>query len=370
MKINTIELAFCIDNGYATHLAALIISIQKNLSTDYKINCHVFGRLNQNTKKKLMTLECQNTQIEFHSNLPDYSNLQISDRYKERLNEVTYYRFSVPEILNDHERVIFIDADVIAQGDISPLWEVNLHGCIAGVVTDQLLGDDKEGQLARGIATGKYFNAGMMVIDVVAWNDFNVSKKAIDLLIRMQGMEHNDQDALNVVIEGQCCYIDSIWNAQSLIITPDLTKKARLIHFCGQEKPWHVTSEHPLTSVYLKYKALTSFSDEPLELFLDPTDIDIINRLKNELPNGGVLAIWGRGQRGRRLCYHIKMNMPEYTIQYLIDKNILNPYLGIPVFKGLDKFNVIDALVIASVPYRQEIISSLPLDTMLNVKII
>lgn len=61
---------------------------------------------------------------------------------------------------------------MIAQGDISPLWEVNLHGCIAGVVTNQLLGDDKEGQLARGIATGKYFNAGMMVIDVVAWNDF------------------------------------------------------------------------------------------------------------------------------------------------------------------------------------------------------
>lgn len=41
-EINTIELAFCIDNGYATHLAALITSIQKNLSTDYKINCHVF----------------------------------------------------------------------------------------------------------------------------------------------------------------------------------------------------------------------------------------------------------------------------------------------------------------------------------------
>ena len=370
MRKNTIELAFCIDDGYATHLATLIISIQRNLSTNYKLNCHVFGRLNPNIAQSLMTLECESTRVYLHSGLPDYSNLQISERYKDRLNEVTYYRFSVPEILSDCERVIFVDADMIAQGDISPLWEINLHGGIVGVVTDQLLGVDRAGQLARGITTGQYFNAGMMVIDIAAWNKFSVSKNSIDLLIKTQGMEHNDQDALNVVLEEKCYYIDSIWNAQSLLLTPDLIQSARLIHFCGQEKPWHVTSEHPLTSVYLNYKKQTPFSDVPLELFLDPTDINLIANLKNELPNGGSLAIWGRGQRGRRICYQINVNMPEYTIRYLVDKNITSPYLGIPVFNGLTECKTIDALVIASVPYRHEIISLLPLDTIANIKII
>ena len=62
--------------------------------------------------------------------------------------------------------------------------------------------------------------------------------------------------------------------------------------------------------------------------------------------------------------------MPEYTIRYLVDKNITSPYLGIPVFNGLTECKTIDALVIASVPYRHEIISLLPLDTIANIKII
>jgi predicted CoA-binding protein len=84
--------------------------------------------------------------------------------------------------------------------------------------------------------------------------------------------------------------------------------------------------------------------------------MDILSRLKNKFPDGARIVVWGAGQRGRRLCYKIINNMNEYSIIYIVDKNVGDEFMGIEIKHHLVEVEDIDAVIIASIPYRGEII--------------
>lgn len=355
----TIHVAFCIDNTFAIHLAVLIHSLGQHLDQCFKLECHILGRLNENNKLKLSALISRNIAIQFHDDFPDYKNIPISSLYKNRLNEVTYYRFAIPEVLYNIDKVLFIDADMIAVGDISPLWSIEMGDAVVAVVSDHILGCDKEKQQERGISSGKYFNAGFMMMDLIKWRKNNISMNAMDLLVANNGFEHNDQDALNIVLENKALYLEYKWNAQPDYILKDLNITPVLVHFCGQEKPWHVSSIHPYTIQYLSYKEKTPYKGMPLECYLDNDDHQLLKRLLISLPSGGRVAVWGAGQRGRRVCYYLKYMIKNYQLVYIIDKHVQGSYLDVDIKKEIIDDEEIDAIIIASVPYRDEIIKEI-----------
>ncbi|UNU90063.1 glycosyltransferase [Aeromonas dhakensis] len=351
----TIHVAFCIDNGFAIHLAALIHSLGKHLNHDFQLKCHILGRLNKENIYKLSSLVSNNLNVIFHENIPDYKKIPISSLYNNRLNEVTYYRFAIPEVLHNVEKVLFIDADMIAVGDISPLWSVDMVGSVAAVVSDHILGGDKKKQQERGISSDRYFNAGFILMDLSKWRENNISQQALDLLIDNNGFEHNDQDALNIILQNKVLYLDEKWNAQpNHLVQKDMLVPI-LVHFCGQEKPWHAYCAHPFKDSYLASRAETEYAGEPLQAYLDQDDMDILSRLKKIFPNGACIAVWGAGQRGRRLCYEIINSMNEYSIIYIIDKNVGGEFMGIEIKPHLVKIEGVEAVIIASIPYRDEI---------------
>ncbi|WP_421200849.1 glycosyltransferase family 8 protein [Aeromonas enteropelogenes] len=358
----TIHVAFCIDNTFAIHLAVLIHSLGQYLDQCFKLECHVLGRLNEKNRLKLSALISRNIAIQFHDDFPDYKNIPISSLYNNRLNEVTYYRFAIPEVLYNIDKVLFIDADMIAVGDISPLWSIELGDAIVAVVSDHILGCDKEKQQERGISSGKYFNAGFIFMDLGKWRENHISEKALRLLVENNGFEHNDQDALNIVLENKAFYLDPKWNAQPNHLAQKDMIEPVLVHFCGQEKPWHVYCAHPFKDRYLVSRAETEYACEPLQAYLDQYDMDILARLKVRFPNGARVVVWGAGQRGRRLCYEMVNNMSDFSIDYIVDKNVNGEFMGIEINRHLIKMENIDAVIIASIPYRTEIIDEIGKD--------
>lgn len=358
----TIHVAFCIDNTFAIHLAVLIHSLGQHLDQCFKLECHILGRLNEKNRLKLSALISRNIEIQFHDDFPDYKNIPISSLYNNRLNEVTYYRFAIPEVLYNIDKVLFIDADMIAVGDISPLWSIEMGDAVVAVVSDHILGCDKEKQQERGISSGKYFNAGFILMDLGKWRKNHISKQALRLLIENNGFEHNDQDALNIVLENKAIYLDAKWNTQPNHLAKKNITAPVLVHFCGQEKPWHVYCAHPFKDSYLASRAETEYAYEPLQAYLDQNDIDILSRLKNKFPDGARIAVWGGGQRGRRLCYEIINNMRKYSIDHIVDKNVRGDFMGIKINRSLLNVKGIDAVLIASIPYRAEIIDEIGTD--------
>ncbi|MFQ2825034.1 glycosyltransferase family 8 protein [Aeromonas allosaccharophila] len=355
----TIHVAFCIDNTFAIHLAALIHSLGKHLSQNFQLKCHILGSLNEDNIFKLSALVSQNINIRFYDDFPDYKEIPISNLYNNRLNEVTYYRFAIPEVLHNVEKVLFIDADMIAMGDISLLWSIDMMDSIVAVVSDHILGCDKEKQQERGISSGRYFNAGFMLMDLGKWRKNNISQQALKLLVDNNGFEHNDQDALNIVLQNKVLYLDEKWNAQPNHLAKNDISEPVLVHFCGQEKPWHVYCAHPFKNSYLVSRAETEYACEPLQTYLDQDDMDILSRIKNKFPDGARIVVWGAGQRGRRLCYEIIINMDGYSIEYIVDKSVSGEFMGVEINNHLVKVAGIDAVIIASIPYRDEIIDEI-----------
>jgi lipopolysaccharide biosynthesis glycosyltransferase len=171
---------------------------------------------------------------------------------------VTFARVLIPELLPpDLDRVVYLDTDTVVLGEIADLAAHDLKGKSVGAVEDhvvaglhvrKLLGRDP----ARPLRIPRYFNAGVMLIDLVRWRRENVTDRLIALL--RQGVAYYDQDNLNLLLRDDWTELPEPWNRQ--ILPPDTTpaassltarhgptrakllEDAKIVHFMGSRKPW------------------------------------------------------------------------------------------------------------------------------------
>ena len=353
-----IQLAFCIDDRFAPHLAPLLHSLQTHRRGDQPVQAHVVGTLSSPIREKLSTLSLPDFQIQFHTQVPDFGHLHISPIYASRLSLATYHRLALPALLPGISRILYLDADMLALDEFSTLWKTDLRGRSTGVVQDYFLSRQERWKLL-GLSCPEYFNAGMMLMDLDQWRAEKISERVAQAVAQHPEWEYNDQDGLNTVLNGQCLYLDPRWNATTTRLQGKAVEHPALIHFTGQEKPWHVSSVHPFREAYREHKRHTPWRDEPLTHFLDDDDQRRLQSLRATLPRGGSIAIYGCGARGRRLALFLREKHPEFKIRFMVDRAASAEWNGIPVYRQMPETEI-DALLIASIPYREEIMKSLP----------
>ena len=92
---------------------------------------------------------------------------------------MTYNRFLIPKLKPQLKKVLYMDVDIIVLGDIQELYNEDLEGYALGAVWEQTRkyynSDTKE--LMELSENYKYFNAGILVIDVQKWLDNNILKE-------------------------------------------------------------------------------------------------------------------------------------------------------------------------------------------------
>ena len=55
----------------------------------------------------------------------------------ERITRATYFRFLIPALFDASvERVLYLDCDLIVDGDVGPLWEMDLSGAVLAACRD------------------------------------------------------------------------------------------------------------------------------------------------------------------------------------------------------------------------------------------
>ena len=140
------------------------------------------------------------------------------------------------------ERALYLDADILARGDVGRLWDTDLDGKLLGACPDVgfPLGHED-------IERGPYFNAGVLLMDLTRIR--GETQKLRDGAKSMLSSKFVEQDALNVHFRGAWKPLNLEWNAQGLGTYSELRTADRetvklhemadpiLVHFTGPVSP-------------------------------------------------------------------------------------------------------------------------------------
>ena len=194
------------------------------------------------------------------------------------VSPMTFARLLIPTVLgSDMTRVLYLDADTLVLGDLRPLWEMDLGGQTIGAVTDHA--DPKIHAKAPGFEeiphVSKYFNAGMLLIDLQKWRKQGISEKALTYLEHHPHSPFSDQDALNVACCDRWAELESRWNFQNhfdhCILNMPQQMRPDIIHFISQVKPWKPQFLSLNASLHERYRRRTQYARSFRETVVDET---------------------------------------------------------------------------------------------------
>jgi lipopolysaccharide biosynthesis glycosyltransferase len=189
-----------------------------------------------------------------------------------RLSTAAYYRLFAPKILAGFSKILYLDADIVVNGDVSQLIDTDLCGYCIGART-MLMNEAviMNKQLKRDSRI-PYFNSGVLLIDTDLWNALECTEQICHIIrTESERLSYADQCALNLHFNDSYKELPLEWNLtrrffeneQSLgsLTTSEakLIKQAlsnpQIIHYTGDFKPWHVQCRHPLRNSYWRHRS-------------------------------------------------------------------------------------------------------------------
>ncbi|XP_047314756.1 probable galacturonosyltransferase 13 [Impatiens glandulifera] len=205
------------------------------------------------------------------------SKLQArSPKYISLLNHLRIY---LPELFPNLDKVVFLDDDVVIQRDLSPLWEIDLHGKVNGAV-ETCRGEDEWVMSKR---FKNYFNFshpliaghlnpdecawayGMNILDLREWRKTNIRETyhvwlKENLKWNLTMWKLGTLPPALIAFRGHVQPIDPSWHMLGLgyqnKTNHENVKRAAVIHYNGQSKPWlQIGIEHlrPFWTKYVNY---------------------------------------------------------------------------------------------------------------------
>jgi len=287
------------DDRYSMPLTVTARSIIENLKSDRRIVLFIIdgGIKNHNKEKILSSLSSENFKVEF---VPKPTSLleDIEEFHKYRkmngeaeqkhVTIASYYRLLISDLLPSQiEKVIYLDCDLVVRGDIEKLWQTNLEEHYLLAVPDMWicsvshhlgLLNYKELEISPD---SKYFNAGVLVINLQKWRLGKITTKAVEYLKqKREYVRYHDQDVLNALLAGQWGEIDPRWNVTPTIHTysswrdspfsedvyNSLIHEPYIVHFASHDKPWN-SRRTLLKDYFFYYVDMTAWSGWRLTLW-------------------------------------------------------------------------------------------------------
>jgi len=180
---------------------------------------------------------------------------------------MTFARLTIPRGLPPGiRRVLYLDADLLVLDDLSALWGFEMEDAPVAAVVDGLDAQIRRNDPAAvGVPrVARYFNAGVLLIDVARWQSYRVTERAVEYLKANPFSPFSDQDALNVACDGQWASLPLRWNFQEHRVTAidalPLHARPGIVHFVTSLKPWHASSCSLNVSFYDSYRDRTAFA--------------------------------------------------------------------------------------------------------------
>lgn len=190
----------------------------------------------------------------------------------------TFYRFLIPDILpRDCEKALYLDCDIVVDGDISELYDTDITDVALAAVPEH---DGEIGELDNSLIYQYidnlryprkygYFNAGVILININYWRKYDVEKRLISFYEdNAKICKLYDQDALNGLLYKEKSFLPYKYNVMSIffdlyIYNKDYTaiflkERPIIIHYCTSVKPWnHLFINYPFKKRWKYYRNMS-----------------------------------------------------------------------------------------------------------------
>lgn len=274
---NDINICMACNANYAEPMRTMIYSVLLHADMSRKYEFIIMSSdLSERDRELLLRMERENVRFQFLE-MSAFHEL-VKNCTKNYISAETNYRlYLFSEEFAQYDRMMYLDCDMQATGDISELYDTDLGGKALAACEEVLLiptsitksaiffdGKPCNADIYRTRHLGldkprDYFNAGMLVLDLKRCRQITDAQRAVEVLTAHR-MQFNDQDALNIIFKGEVKQLDIRYNylhaieetAQKEQFRTALAEVLRddplIVHYAGPRKPWN--SDVPLAEIY------------------------------------------------------------------------------------------------------------------------
>lgn len=261
----TLNISYGIDENYLDGVGVSITSVI--LHNKKNIAFHVIC---DNYSSKFIT-KIEQLSIEYKVKIVLYSinvnNLDTLPQTKIWSRAMYFRLFAFDYFANTFERLLYLDADVICKGSIIELNDLDFLGNTAAVIKDvDSIQNKVNDRLQPYNLQGRYFNSGVVLVNLYEWSNAALTIKALTLLksgTKGINFKYPDQDVLNILLKDKVIFLpreyNTIYTIKSELKDKTHSKfkniisdKTKLIHYTGATKPWHSWACYPSVIYYKK----------------------------------------------------------------------------------------------------------------------
>ena len=273
-----IPICFATDDNYVPFLTVAIASLLDNSSKENFYKIYVLtSHLTEENMNSILKMATENSSIKFVQLSKELDKVQDMFHLRDYYSKETYYRIFIPNLFPQYEKVLYLDCDITVLGDVTELYNTQIHGYYVGAVQEEVMqtfevfGNYVE--KADGINRKNYFNAGILLINCRRWRNKLIAERFVDLLNRYKFRVVQDEDYLNVLCKDNIKWLPLDWNKTSYKNDAFDDKDLKIIHWKINWRPWKYKNvlyeEH-----FWKYAKMTDFYDKLIQMRDSRTEED------------------------------------------------------------------------------------------------
>ena len=252
-----ISISYSTDNKYIYPIIVSMISLVINASNKTFYNIYILHTpdFSETSKHFLKTIEKKYPDkcLIIYINMGDkYNKLQLS--YK--LSTPAYYRLSLPDILPEINRIIYLDGDTLVFEDLKELVQFDMKGNVIMGFLDRR----PYALQSFGFKKATVICSGVLLIDLDGLRKYGYSKKIKDFIDKnKKKLVQHDQTIINVVMQGRISPLPpkyGIWGWRNKITAKNHLKRQwpelkyneteylyaldhpAIIHYAGKKPFW------------------------------------------------------------------------------------------------------------------------------------
>lgn len=267
-----IHVCFCFDERYFQHALVSIASCIDRCRPETSLVVWVFSDNLHPAQVRILTerISGRNARLEVKliHDLTALGGVPVNGH----VSLATYFRILLPDLLPPEvDRVIYLDCDIVAVGDISGIGRIDLGGRYVAAVENPNF--DRYASLGMQLEWG-YFNAGVLLVNLALWRRDSITRRALEFATKNRDRLLSwDQDALNACVAGRWLRLDPKWNVQTSFLysrstyedgaTPGYSSALReplILHYSSSSKPWKPDDDHPMRHQYFEVLDRTVFA--------------------------------------------------------------------------------------------------------------